>query len=130
MPSVPMPESSTTNLVLTTGATSPCITTFSTLFSGPSQAPSLKDSPPPESSPPVEEDIADPLALPSVVIVPFRPQEAPLALPLLTINQIRESALSLAQNGSSHGYQLPGVQPPFTVGEFYSLTVTFGLLFP
>ena len=122
-----LPESSTTNLVLTTGATSPCISTFSIPFSGPSRAPLLKDSPPPESSPPVEEDIADPPALPSIVIVPFRPQEALLTLPSLTFDQIRESALSLAQNGSYLGHQLPGVQPPFTVGEFYSLMVTFGL---
>lgn len=84
--------------MLTTGAPSPLVLPFSTLFVGPACPPPNESSSPIVFSHPLEEEISDTLELPVVITLPLSPQVDMLTFDQFNLNQAWESSLGLARN--------------------------------
>ncbi|KAJ9074629.1 hypothetical protein DSO57_1004431 [Entomophthora muscae] len=86
-------------MVLTTEATSHAFTPFETAFIGPAHPPSASSTLSTISSPPLEDNISDPHAILSAVIVSPQPPIVPNIMTTPTFDQVQETALALVQDG-------------------------------
>ncbi|KAJ9057590.1 hypothetical protein DSO57_1021135 [Entomophthora muscae] len=90
-------------MVLTTGATSPTFTPFNTTFIGPACPLSAGKTSPTFSSSTLEEEISDPSAIPSALVIFLQPHILPITMETPTFEQVQETALVLVQGGSTAG---------------------------
>ncbi|KAJ9053996.1 hypothetical protein DSO57_1019012 [Entomophthora muscae] len=88
-------------MVLTAGTVSPLVIPFATLFSGPLSPPIQEPSSPEITSTPIEEDIADPPIVPTVLNLGNGPRLVAYPLGTPGLEQVMVVALGLAHNGPS-----------------------------
>ena len=113
-------------MVLTTGAIGPSVSPFTTSFIGPVRPPTSNCTSPIVSSPPLEEDISDPLALSLTISIPPSPQVEMQAFQQFNFEQLRETALILARSGSAY-HPVPGLHSLYSSDGICDLLVDHGL---
>ncbi|KAJ9051159.1 hypothetical protein DSO57_1007311 [Entomophthora muscae] len=105
-------------MVLTTGAVSPLVIPFASTFSGPLPPPIQEPTSSKITSPPIEEDIADPPIVPTVLNLGNGPRLVAYPMDTPDLEQVMVVALGIACEGA-----IPCLQLQFSWVEYYKLIV-------
>ena len=113
-------------MVLTTGALGLSVSPFTALFIGPVRPPTSDCTSPIVTSPPLEEDISEPPALPLTISIPPSPQVKMQAFQQFKFEQLRETDLILARSNSAY-HPVPGLHSLYSSDGICDLLVDHGL---